>query len=536
MRQANHQLTDTTGSGRHAAADVGFWPTQSWQTSSAAEQGIDAARLLRMVAHYTRRRARNTKVAIDSITIVRHGHLVADIYLNPYFPVDAMHVIHSCTKSIVSALIGIAIAQGHIESVDIPIVEFLGDRVGQPKERVRALTVEHLLTMQTGLRSQDSYLYQWRGLFETMNTADWTRHVLQLPLDVEPGTRFDYSNLSSYLLSAILTAATGMDTLSFARQYLFAPLGIEAVRWERGPQGIYIGWARMWLKPHDMAKIGLLFLQQGRWENRQVLPAHWVSESTRARSFPKRYRHVLAQNGQVDYRATIGHWLFANLARPFADGYGYQWWLDKGGMYAAIGVGGQYIVVVPQRSLVVVFTSKLRGADSFYPARLLKKFILPAIVSDQAIRPDDAAEARLAAWSSPPEPVVVRKAVPPLPTVARQISGATYRLDANRWLHDNLRLAFGLDDAIADFSYDTQTGGTVRYRVGLDNVYRLSEVNGDTYAARGGWHSTNTFCLDVELVGYSNRDRWTLTFDEEGVQVEESGVTGDESYRGTRLR
>lgn len=150
-------------------------------------------------------------------------------------------------------------------------------------------------------------------------------------------------------------------------------MGIEDVKWEKSPKGIYIGWARMWLKPHDMPKIGMLYLQKGKWNGEQIIPAAWVEESITAHGGPKKYRYIYDEEGEVDRMLSGGSWIHTNMARPFADGYGYQWWLDKSGMYSALGTGGQYIMIVPQETLIVVFTSKLRGGNASFPAKLFKK-------------------------------------------------------------------------------------------------------------------------------------------------------------------
>ena len=506
----------------------GFWPE-----STPEEQGIDTAKLLEMLTYYQNKHTRKPSVVIDSITIIRNGFLVADLYLNPLFPKDTKHVIHSCTKSIMSILIGIAIEQGYIEHVRVPVLNFLGNKLsGSYDKRLEALTIEDLLTMQTGLRSEDSYLYQWRGLFAMQATDDWVRHALTLPMDVDPGTRFDYSNISSFLLSAVLMASTGIDTLTFAKTHLFTPLGIEDVRWETSPLGIHIGWARMWLKPHDMAKIGMLYLQQGQWEGKQIISSDWVATSTRAHSYPERYRHFRKEGGRVDYLASVLLWLFTNLARPFAEGYGYQWWLDKNGMYAAIGVGGQYIMVVPDKALVVVFTSKLRGPDSFVPSRLLKKFIVPAVLSEVPLPPNEEAYTKLMAYATPPEIVRERQPVASLPSVATAISGAIYKLEPNQWRHTELSLTFAQDAPTASFAYRSDDKGEVRYEVGLDNVFRLTDSRADQYAAKGSWTTPTTFVIDYEQVGYSNTGQWRLSFAEDGVEVTEVGVTGEQQYRG----
>jgi CubicO group peptidase (beta-lactamase class C family) len=510
-----------------------YWPTQGWQISTPEEQGMDSTKLLEMLEFYEKQRLKNEKVSIDSITIVRNGYMVADIYLNPLFPKDTKHILHSCTKSIMSALIGIAIEEGYIEGVDVLVLDIFDDKnIENVDERIKILTLKNLLAMQTGLQSQDSYLYQWRGIFKMQTTNDWTEYILNLPVEAEPGTRFDYSNMASFLLSAIIKKTTGKDTLSFAQEHLFDPLEIKDVQWEKSPQGIDIGWARMWLKPHDMAKIGLLYLQKGKWENQVIIPTQWVEESLTAHSFPKKYRYVYDEEGKVDRMTSGGLWMFTNLARPFADGYGYQWWLDKSGKYSAVGFSGQFIMVVPKENLVVVFTSKLSGQDAFFPAKLLKKSILPSIASNELLPANKEAQNKLFSLSDAPSLILEPKVVPGLPEIARKISGKTYSLDANPWNYNNFMLIFDPEEDYVEFSYTAKEKDVVHYRVGLNGVHRLTETNNNTYAAVGSWTTSNTFSIDCEIIGYSTKDKWNFTFDEDEILIEEVGVTGKYNYRG----
>ena len=153
-----------------------------------------------------------------------------------------------------------------------------------------------------------------------------------------------------------------MRTLDFAKTYLFEPLGITEIKWRSSPQGVDIGWGDMWLTPHDMAKIGWLYLNQGRWDKRQIVSADWVKASTQ---------------GHIE-------------AKPFPR-YGYQWWSDTAhdeqqalhavDYYFALGYKGQYIFVVPSKRLVVVFTGNLQGKAVFIPQQLLHDAILPAITA-----------------------------------------------------------------------------------------------------------------------------------------------------------
>lgn len=518
---------------KYETVDPDYWPKQQWQTSTPEEQGMNTNKFIEMVQFYEKEHAKNENITIDSVTIIRNGYVVADIYFNPLYPKDTEHIIHSCTKSIMSALIGIAIEGGYIKSVDVPVIDILNDKnIENADERIKKLTVKDLLTMKTGLHSQDSYLYRYKGLFEAQKTYDWTEHILNLPFETEPGTRFDYSSLASFLLSAIITKATGTDTLSFAQEHLFNHLGIEDVKWEKSPKGIYIGWARMWLKPHDMAKIGMLYLQKGKWSGEQIIPADWVEESITAHSDPKKYRYIYDEAGEVDRMLSGGSWIHTNIVRPFADGYGYQWWLDKSGMYTALGTGGQYIMIVPQQNLIVVFTSKLRGEDASFPAKLLKKFILPSIVSNGSLPADKIAQEQLSSLSNAPSLAFKPKSVPKFPEIARKISGKTYSLEANPWKYNNFKLIFDPEKDYAEFSYTAKKNDDVNYRVGLNGSHQLTETNNNTYAAVGSWTSPNTFSIDCEIIGYSTKDKWNLTFNGDEIAVEEKGVTGVYTYEG----
>jgi CubicO group peptidase (beta-lactamase class C family) len=298
--------------------------------------------------------------AIDSVTVVRNGYMVADVAIHPFGP-DSLHVIHSCTKSIVSALIGIAIDQSYIQGVQQQVLSFFPDRrAANADENTEAMTLEHLLTMSSGLECKDSYLYRWRGLNQMRQSDDWVQFMLDLPMAEAPGTRFEYCNGGSFLLSAILQASTGTCAAEFARSHLFGPLGITDVEWPTNPQGISIGWGELRMRPHDMAKIGLLYLRGGQWDGEAVVPSSWVEASTR--------KHIGA---------------------TLQDGYGYQWWVDdENGAYMALGYAGQFIFVVPERDLVAVFTSDLSEDDFYVPQRLLNDYIVPAARSSAALPPD----------------------------------------------------------------------------------------------------------------------------------------------------
>jgi len=324
-----------------------YWPTKGWRTSTPEKQGISSYELVDMAEYI-----KNKKYYVESITIIRNGYIVFDAYVYP-FSKGENHIIHSCTKSIVSALVGIAIDKKYISSVNTPVLDFFPRRkILNIDEQKRKITLKNLLNMASGLNTMDTYLYGWKGLTEMKNSEDWVQYVLDRPMAEPPGSRFEYSNCVSFLLSAIIQKTTRTTTLKFARKYFFGPLGINDVEWKANPQGIYFGWGDMHLKPHDMAKIGFLYLNKGLWDGKQIVPASWVEVSTQ---------------GYID--ATL------------FDRYGYHWWVDQSGYYAAVGYLGQFIFVIPNKNMVVVFTSTLAGKNFYFPKTLLEEYIIPAAKS-----------------------------------------------------------------------------------------------------------------------------------------------------------
>ncbi|MCJ7568186.1 MAG: beta-lactamase family protein [Anaerolineales bacterium] len=354
---ARGALSQPLAATQDAAID---WPTAGWRSSTPEEQGMDSDLLSEMLGTI-----QEQNYEIDSVTIVRNGYIVADARIQP-FRSTSKHNIFSCTKSVVSALIGIAIDQGYIEGLHQPVLSFFPQRtVANGDANKEVMTLEHLLTMTTGFRCQDSYLYRWTGLNQMRESEDWVQFVLDLPMDGEPGARFEYCNGASFLLSAIIQETTGMSALEFAEEHLFGPLGISDVDWSSNPQGISLGYSELRMHPHDMAKIGYLYLNDGRWDGEQIVPSEWVKASTR--------KYVSA---------------------TLEDGYGYQWWVDDSGMYLALGYGGQFIFVIPEKEMVVVFTSSLEDSDFYAPQTLLNEFIIPAAMASSTL-PDNSEGAAL---------------------------------------------------------------------------------------------------------------------------------------------
>lgn len=321
-----------------------YWPTEGWRTASPEEVEIDPE-MLAEVTEIIREEERG----VDSVLVVKDGYLVIDKYFEP-FTKGERHNIYSCTKSVVSTLIGIAIDEEYIDGINQTILDFFPKRTPQNMSAWKEeMTLEDLLTMTAGFDARDSWLYEWAGLEKMHESPDALQYVLDLQVIEEPGTRFEYTNGVSHLLSCIVEETTGMSALEYAEDSLFAPLGIHDVEWRNDSLGRNWGYGNLYLTPHDMAKFGYLFLNRGLWDGERIVSESWVDEATR--------KHV-----------------DANLW----DGYGYQWWVDSWGHYHALGYRGQLIFVVPEDQLVVVFT----GSDPDVPPfadYLLKHWIIPAV-------------------------------------------------------------------------------------------------------------------------------------------------------------
>jgi CubicO group peptidase (beta-lactamase class C family) len=317
-----------------------YWPTDGWRMSAPEDQGMDAGRLNQMFENIDQRRLR-----IDSVLVVRNGYIVAEKYYAPD-TIDTQHVLYSCTKSFISALIGIAIEDGYIENVNQPVLSFFPDHVFENVEaRKEAMALEDLLTMRSGLAWNEG-MAAYQGM---MGSSDWVTYVLDQQMVADPGTQFNYCSGCSHVMSAIIEETTGIGTLAFAEENLFEPLGINNYDWELDSRGIPNGGWGLHMTPREMAKFGYLFLHEGEWDGQQIVPAEWVQNSTQA---------GLATGEGVDYA--------------------YQWWVyPDDNLYAAQGLNGQMIYVIPDLALVVVFTADMADPSPIFG--LLEDWIVPAV-------------------------------------------------------------------------------------------------------------------------------------------------------------
>lgn len=278
---------------------------------------------------------------LHSLLVSSRGSLVFERYYHGA-RADRPANVKSASKSVIAALVGIAIAEKRIASVREPITTYFPALARDPDRRKRAITVEDLLTMRPGLESTSGRNYgRW------VSSRDWVQFVLSRPMTADPGASMDYSTGNTHLLSAILTRATGMSTRDYANRVLARPLGFTLPPWPTDPQGIYFGGNDMLMTPRQLLEVGRLYLQGGRVDGRQVVPEAWVTQSCagRPRELPE-WARGLETRGESD---------------PLRDRqYGYGWWVHEIGGHPtcfAWGYGGQYAFVVPSLQLVVATTS-----------------------------------------------------------------------------------------------------------------------------------------------------------------------------------
>ncbi len=322
------------------------WPDDFWKASTPEAEGMDPARLEAAARALERHGGE-----IHSFLVIRHGKLVVERYGTEHGaqlgPNDLRHLF-STTKTITAALIGIAIEEKKIPGVSARALRFFSkDDFVNPEPDKARITIEDLLTMRSGLDHADA---RHNPMLLARDPAGGAFPVLSSLMAADPGERFAYSTADSQVLAEIVRRATGETPRAYAEHRLFAPLGIRALRWDQDAKGTEMGGFGLWLRPRDLARFGYLYLSNGRWKGAQLVPEAWVAQATRV--------HVPG-------------------AKPNAD-YGYQCWIPRFGGFSTQGYLGQYMYVLPDRDLIVVFTASFSDFDETLDA-VMKELVLPAV-------------------------------------------------------------------------------------------------------------------------------------------------------------
>ena len=442
--------------------------------STPERQGISSAAVLAFV-----QRADSEIEAMHSFMLVRHGHVVAAAWWNPYDSATP-HMLYSLSKSFTSTAVGLAIAEGKLSLDDQVLKFFPEDAPADPSPNLQAMRVRDLLRMATGHQTE-SPPWRWSGGTAAPPPDEpWTRTFLSQPVPFKPGTHFLYNSPATYMLSAIVQKVTGMTVLEYLRPRLFEPLGIEHPMWLSSPQGITLGAFGLLVRTEDVARFGQLYLQKGMWRGRRLVPAAWVAAATSL---------------QV-----------ANGSSPQSDwdqGYGYQFWRSRHNSFRGDGAFGQYCLVLPDVDAVVVITSGVRDMQTVM--NLVWSTLLPAMQA-RALPENPVGDRRLAATLARLQ--VRPPAGKPTSPLARSTSGRWYAFpDSSRGIR---AVALDFDSSGAALVVRTDAGATRTpigigswvesrdgFAGGLDQM--LSVPAHPLLAASGAWTTDSVFTLKLAL-------------------------------------
>jgi CubicO group peptidase (beta-lactamase class C family) len=318
-----------------------YWPTEEWRSSSPNIQGLNSTIIEKMGEYIG-----NNQPYTDSMLLVRHGYIVFEKYYKRNS--EDLRPLTSVTKSVISAVLGIAIDKGLVKSIDQKMMDLFPDYDSETIDSsVREITLRHLLTMS--------------AIFSIFPDPDFIGAVFEKPLAKELGKYFVYDNSCPQIVSVIVTNVCSLAAADFASEYLFKPIGIKTHSWEE-LSGYSDGGEGLYLRPRDMAKFGYLYLNKGSWNGKQIISEEWITEST-----------INQISGLI--------------AGEYSDSYGYYWWIDETSgykFYFALGLGhergGEVIAVLPD--LDIVFVTTTSGSGFAYSAwkSLLENFIVPSVL------------------------------------------------------------------------------------------------------------------------------------------------------------
>ena len=353
--------------------------------------------------------AANIDTEFHSFMFIRHGKVIAEGWWNP-FASELKHTLYSTSKSFTSTAIGLAISENKL-SLDDKLIsffpEYLPDAVSENLSNVK---IRDLLSMTVGQPRESSSA-----------EAGWVKAFLEVPVENEPGTIYRYSSLATYMLSAIVQKVTGEKVIDYLTPRLFTPLAINGADWETSPEGINTGGWGLRLKTEDLAKFGLLYLNKGEWNGKQILPKSWVEDATSV----KTYQNPSLTEAQRD------------SVNDSMQGYCYQFWRARNNSYMANGAFGQFVLVMPEKDVVIILTAE--SSDMWGELDMVWKYLYPGIMDKPLPANENKASElknRLASLSLPVPEKTSNEAISSL------ISGKTITLAENQRQIQSMSLQF----------------------------------------------------------------------------------------------
>ena len=349
---------------------------------------------------------------IHSFMILRHGQVIAEGWWNPYGP-DLKHTMYSLSKSFTSTAVGFAVTE-KLLTVNDKVISFFPEKVPDTISTYLAqMTVKDLLTMSAGMDPDPTY--RVRG-----GNGNWEETFFRTPVLNEPGTKFLYNSLATYMLSAIVQKVTGEKVIDYLTPRFFEPLGITGADWEVNSQGVNTGGWGLRLKTEDIAKAGQFYLQKGNWKGKQLLPAEWIDEATSTK--------IEQVPNAPQTRKDSSDWM---------QGYCYQFWRCRNNAYRGDGAYGQYMIVLPDQDAVISITSQTD--DMQKELNLVWKYLLPGFAEKKLHQNPDALSKLKKRLSSLALPVYYRKSSSPL---EEELSGKSYLFESNDKQLASLKINF----------------------------------------------------------------------------------------------
>lgn len=447
--------------------------------------------------------AEKSKTEFHSFMMLRHGKIIAEGWWNPY-AAGLKHTMYSCSKSFTATAIGFAVSE-HRLSVNDKVVSFfpddLPDTVGS---FLAALTVKDVLSMSDGQEPDPTFMVAGKD-------SNWVRSFLAVPIKYKPGTRFLYNTLGTYMLSAIVQKVTGQKVIDYLRPRLFQPLGIEGMDWEVDPKGINVGGWGLRIKTEDMAKFGQLFLQKGKWNGKQIIPAFWIEEASTVK--------IIQHPGYSPAKRDSSDW---------EQGYCYQMWRCRHNAFRGDGAFGQFIIVLPEQDAVIAITAET--PDMQEEINLVWEYLLPAMHKDQLpIKPENNAILRKK-LSSLALPLPAKTALPLTPGILNK----TFLLEENEKHIQSLTFNFHGDLCDVKIVTDTaayeitfgngrwQKEQTTRHGPALTAAAKASFVGLPPYqvAAEYTWRDEYTLELVLRYIESPHTERMICHFNDNSISID----------------
>ncbi len=482
---------------------------EPWKMVSPEKQGFKSITFHQMLSDIS-----SNQHDIHELLIMRNSQIVLEQYLPPYNE-STLHSFKSITKSITSAIVGIAISEGKL-TLETTVYEVFPEAFENTDDlRKKEITLRDLLTMTPGFDLTDDDIAANPEIVEYITSDEWIKKYMQHPLAFNPGEKFRYFTGTTNLLTAVLTEKIGMDLEKYAAEKLFTPLGIQNIYWQRGPKGYLRGGSGIYSTPREIAKIALLFMNGGKYDGKQIIEKSWIKEST---------------TNQIGAE-------YADQGNQTGMKYGYQWWIPTPGVFMGLGWGGQHLYVDPKLDLVVIET----GSD-FFETGIIENYIYPALQSFYEPLKESPEDYRKLQLLSDELENPMPNTELYFPEIAGLIFGKEFICtggENNEVIKFETGSQAGNMEEISEiimhrtYTLRDEEQHTIELTIGLDGIFRYSKIrvqdlyfednamdfNDDfieiDFAAKGEWTDEKTLSIQIHEVGAPVYESWKTVFNNE---------------------